>query len=198
MKKRLGLIIHLYGGTLVFFYLLMIGISAFHFHHSIPLFEKKETFYKEWQMPLNSSDSLYTPGVIEKINSQIGIFGNATWWTQFTDSIGTFHYEVTRPGKKYKLIIPKKKDVIKVTEYNTGLGYIFVSLHSLSIGLPKSRMTQIWKVFSFIMALISFAVLTISFYLWYQRAFKKKLQWLFVGIICVLSILYILYIWLVG
>lgn len=197
-SSKLWLKIHFYSGLVSALYLLIIGVSAFHYNHHLKFLMPKEREYKVWQKEVSFTDTVYNNEVLQNINKEIGIFGHLPWWEQHTDSLGNFHYTTNRPGKKYRIVIPHNSNQVIVNENNNGIGTIITGLHVGSSGGPKSEIMTVWHIFADIAIVLAFIVIISSFLLWYKRSFKKRSQWTIVFIIGGLTLFYIFYIWLVG
>jgi hypothetical protein len=187
---------HVYGGLFSSAFFIIIGITSVNYNHP-ELFEKKNFREKAYVKPFSfHSDSANI--IIRHALDSLNIFGHQPWWLQRIDKENNLHFQIIRPGKQYQVVALEKEKQLKVTEKSMGIMHTMAGMHVGSSGMPKSAVFTFWTVYSHAAVTTGLLSLILSIYFWIRKSKLKKWQWASAGSAFMLSIFYILFIWLIG
>jgi len=155
-----------------------------------------------WKKLESRKIALDIPGddqkLAETIKDSLGIMGWCPWWEQERTE-GSYHFKISNFGAEYKIILHDSTGNLEVSRRAKGIGHVFHSLHFLGGSIPNgTRIVNSWhyyqnlNVFFILIAAITGTLL-----------FLKRKSERVVGISIAigsfgLSVLLMLYIWLVG
>lgn len=188
--------VHVYGGLFIALYLIIIGLSSLQFQHhfNLPEGNTGKTWWQQINMPVIEDNREYKLAV----RDSLGLFGYTPWWQDYTDKKGIHHFKITRPGKSYWVEVQPESKLYRVNESRDIIGAV-LALHGLTGGaLEGPAFIKVWKFFAQIMNVVFLIVISITLYFWYERSFQSFKGWILAGTIAFISILALLFIWLVG
>jgi hypothetical protein len=187
---------HIYGGLFSSAYFIIVGITALHFNHP-RVFEKTTFDEKKYEQPF-AFKSKNNEMLIDHAMDSLGIFGHRPLWEQRRDKENNFYFQINRPGKQYKIVVLEKEGKLKVTERETGILQTLSGMHAASGGLRQSAVFRVWSVYAHAAVIFGLFSMGLSYYFWFKKSKLKKWQWVSVSSVFVVSVSYILFIWLVG
>ncbi|HET9485954.1 MAG TPA: hypothetical protein VFO54_00885 [Chryseosolibacter sp.] len=174
--RKLLLKIHLYGGLICFWYLIILGTSSLNFNHRFSFMQlspEPETWTRQVQLTNTFSDD----GLLsETLRDSLSLIGWPLPWETWHDSTGVFHFALEHPGKRYVVDYSFGDRVARVQEIRKGFWRIFNAMHGMG-SVPNSFFMHAWKWYTRItVVLVVFSVFS-GIYLWYQGKHDKKSGW---------------------
>jgi hypothetical protein len=85
-----------------------------------------------------------------------------------------------------------------VQEIFPGMINILRGMHPGSTGGPPSVIFSVWKIYAFSASAMAIIVLFISVYYWFRKSVKKYIEWIFISLSSVITLMFFFYIWLIG
>ena len=188
---------HVYGGLFLAFFAIVLGISSLQFQHNfIELRPAKKTLL--WDQHVQIPDIENRQQLKSAIRDSLNLYGYLPWWEEYTDSLGSYHFMISRPGKQYWVRLPNVGSQIQVSERRTAFISTVFALHPLTAGFEGPGFAKIWRVLSEIMSILLLVIILLSIQLWYTKSFSRKWGWLMAGSVASFSIILIVLVWLVG
>ena len=188
---------HVYGGLFIAGYLIILGLSSLQYQHhfNLPKNGAKKNWEQRIHMPAIKDKTEFKTAVMDSL----GLFGHTPWWQDYKDDNGVHHFMITRPGKSYWVEVPKSSNVFKVEETGSGFLNMVLALHGLTGGaLQGPAFIKIWKYIAQIMNVVFLIVLILTVYFWFERSLRTTKGWVFAGTFAFVSIVTLIFIWLVG
>lgn len=188
--------LHIYGGLFCSVYLFIVGLSALNIQHEfLPEYERDTVKYKE---NITFDKSLEIDTLAKYISLQLGIVGHLPPWDYRDDGKGNLSFKIHRPARIYKVDLERNSDVIHINEIHFSSGKVLNTLHKGSIGELDDPMIKIWAFYAQLATLFGLIAVGTSIYFWFKKSIKSRQEWFIVITSGTFSILYILYIWLIG
>ncbi|GEM_PF-6853685 len=190
--------LHIYGGLFAMAYLLMIGVSSLNFQHKFLPEHPVDTI--SYQQNINFNSDLKIDSLSKYIRQEMGVKGYLPKW-EYRDNKnnGNVRFKIERPGRSYIVKLNRNNNVINIEEIHYSFGKILRDLHfggvRNQLGIP---ILDIWSWYGQLSGLFAFLAVISGIYFWFTKAVKNRTQWATIMIAGIFSILYILYIWLVG
>jgi hypothetical protein len=172
--RGLVLQVHLYGGLICFWYLLVFGISSLSFQHEwlLPAPSPGRT---HWERAIAIPELSGDGALADAIRDASGLPGWPMPWTMRRDEEGELHYEQAAPGRQFWIHVDRSAGMIRVEEQRKGLRSILRILHGPTEGVPNLPITAAWCVYTeFTTWFVLFSVVS-GVYLWASRASRKRL-----------------------
>ena len=132
------------------------------------------------------------------LRDSLNLHGYLPWWKEYTDSVGIYHFMISRPGKQYWVTIPEEYNRVIVEESRMPILSVVFALHPLTAGFNGPGFAKIWRIVSEIMSVMLLVIIVLSIQLWYAQSFSKKRSWIIVTALILISILLIIFVWQVG
>ena len=157
--RALLLNLHLYGGLITCWYLILFGVTSLGFNHRefIPKHQAQED---SWEGTLSADLSGSDIKRAEQTRDQMGLFGWPLPWAMHRDDENRLHYDMSRPGKEYRVVVNEETGHVAITGKTTGLWQILEGLHGLG-GVPNSTLMTTWFVYTEITTwIVLFSVVT--------------------------------------
>ncbi len=173
-----------------------MGFTGLLFSHEKILPTKWDSI--TWSRPVTIGEIPGTDSLITAVSDELGIFGHRPFWLQWTDSTGSFHFQILNPAARYDIALTPARDTAVVKETRVDLINVMARLHVATTGGPRSWITTIWHVYALSAAVTAMSVLLISVFFWFTRSVKRRGEWLLITAVALFSISYIFFIWLVG
>ncbi|HEX8037595.1 MAG TPA: PepSY-associated TM helix domain-containing protein [Chryseosolibacter sp.] len=165
--------IHLYGGLICFWYLIILGTSSLNFNHHFGFMQRSgetETWSKQVQIAKDFQDNL---AFSEALRDSLALIGWPLPWETYRDSTGIFHFALEHPGKRYTVDFSLKTREAQVRETSKGFWPVFNAMHGAG-AVPNSAFMHLWKWYTRLtVVLVVFSVL-IGIYLWYAGNRDKR------------------------
>jgi hypothetical protein len=199
MKIRKWILkIHLYGGLLCFWYLIIFAVSSLQFQHHFefmkPKLQQEEIQEKKLSIPETENLSDFA----KSIQNELHLAGWDLPWKTYRDSSGIFYTEIQNPKAQYKITFDALSSTAKIIKKEKGFWIIMNSLHGFSGKMPNAPLLFFWKIFTYIcLIVVTFSIFS-GIWLWANRSTDKLFGLLTVSGIVVLSLLLMTYIYLNG
>jgi len=183
---------------LFFPYLLIFGLSSLHINHRFSFMEENQ----EWEKLENRKIALETTGddqqLAENIKDSLGIMGWCPWWEQERNE-SSYHFKITNFGAEYKIILYDSTSTLEVSRRAKGIGHVFHSLHFLGENIPNgTRIVNSWHYYQNLTVLFILIAAITGTILFLKRK-KERVVGISIAVVSFsLSIILMLYIWLVG
>lgn len=188
--------LHLYGGLFCAVYLFIVGLSTLNFqHHFLPEKETDTLSYTQ-HIPFNSA--LEADTLARYITAQLGITGNLPRWDFKEDSTGSLQYKIHRPARMYEVTLNRNNDLVKIHEIHYSTGRILRALHVGSVTNLDDPLLRIWAYYAQVSAIFAIIAVGTAIYFWFKKSVKNRSQWFLILCSGIFSLIYTLYIWLIG
>lgn len=188
--------LHIYGGLFCSLYLAVAALSVLNFQHHFISEEPKDTITTLHQIQFDSS--LDDDSLARFVANQLEIVGHIPPWDMSSDSSGKFRFKIQRPARTFVVKLNRGSDEVQVKEINYHAGRILRMMHYGSISELDDPVLKAWSWFAKISTIVAFLVVCISVYFWFRKSVKNRVQAVMVVSSGIFSIIFILYVWLVG
>lgn len=190
--------IHLYGGLLCFWYLIIIAISSLHYHHHFEFMmenDNPETLKQiKLDMPESQSDSVMAKNVLQALD----VPGWDLPWETRTDSSGIFHTVIQNSRKRYEIAYDNTSSIARIAVKDNGFWSVINGLHGNIGKMPKAPLLRLWGVFTYVsLASVIFSILS-GIWLWTNRRGNKLIAWFTLLGIMGISISLMIFVYLKG
>jgi hypothetical protein len=190
--------IHLYGGLLCFWYLVIFAISSLHFHHEFDFMEVKEISTESKQITLTQKSQESDSALATGLQNELGLAGWYLFWETYTDSAGIFHTEIQNPKTTYRITYDQNTAVATITSEYKGFWSVFNALHGFAGKMPNAPFVIFWHIFTYVCVLVVIFSILSGIWLWSGKRENKMLGWAtFIGIM-ILSVSLVLTVYLKG
>lgn len=190
--------IHLYGGLLCFWYLIIFAISSLHFHHHFDFMEVKETSNDSRKITLQQKpeegDSVLATG----LQNELGLTGWYLFWETYTDSAGIFHTEIHNPKTNYKITYDRTSSIATITSEYKGFWSIFNALHGFAGMMPNAPLVIFWYLYTYVCVVVVIFSIISGIWLWSVKRGNKNIGWVTMLGVLFLSVLLTLTVYLKG
>ena len=190
--------IHLYGGLLCFWYLIIFAVSSLQFQHHFEWMNQKltneEIKEQKLSVPKNDNESDFA----RSIQNELNLAGWHLPWKSYHDKSGIFHTEIQNPKAQYLITYDALSATVKVAKKEKGFWVIINSLHGFSGRMPNAPLMFFWKIFTYIcLIVVTFSIFS-GIWLWANRSTDKLIGLLTVSGIIVLSLSLMIFVYLNG
>ena len=186
--------IHLYAGLLCSSYFVIFGLSSLNFnHHFGPLTEVDRA---QWTRQLDLPAIAEDRDRAQAVRDTLGLPGWTPWWRFRTDEDGTFHFELTRPGKHYAMHLAPDGH-LRVEEHRTGFWSVANALHA-TMRIPNAPLISWWGVYTELCFWVVLGSAGTGIYLWTRRRRERAVGLWLLGGVAGGSLLFMLYIYWIG
>jgi hypothetical protein len=194
--RALLLNLHLYGGLITCWYLILFGVTSLGFNH--PGFVPEHQVQTDsWEATLSADLSGGNLQKAEQVRDQLDMFGWPLPWAMWRGAENRLHFDMSRPGKDYSLIVDEETREVSVRGRSLGLWQILRELHGLS-GVPNSKLMTSWFVYTEITTwIVLFSALT-GVYLWFKRQARRRVATIVLGLSAVVSLAFMAFVYWVG
>lgn len=194
--RSLLLNLHLYGGLVTCWYLVLFGVTSLGFNHP-GLVPEHETQTSSWEGALTGELSGGNLQRAEQVRDQLDMFGWPLPWAMWRGDENRLHFDMSRPGKDYSLVVDEATREVTVTGRTKGLWEISKVLHGLS-GVPNSKLMATWFVYTEVTTwIVLFSVVT-GVYLWFKRQGRRRVATIVLGLSTAVSLAFMAFVYWVG
>ncbi|MCE5273310.1 PepSY-associated TM helix domain-containing protein [bacterium] len=188
--------IHMYGGLLCFPYLIVFGFSSLNFNHRFA-FANHEPTLASWEAAVRVAGLGEDMPQAEALRDSLGLMGWPLPWETERDSGGVFQFGLSRPGKHYTVHYYPARGFARVEEQRFGFWRVFGNLHAME-RIPGSRFSALWPWYTeFCTFFVLFAGVS-GIALWTQGRRERLSGLVVLAAVSVLSLLFMLLVWLRG
>lgn len=189
--------IHIYGSLVSMVYLLVVGVSTLNFQHKFLPEQPVDTIHYTRTVKFDSTLKIDT--LAKFIRKEMGIKGHLPPWEFRENNQGMVRFAILRPARFYEVKLNRDNNLIHINEIHFSIGRILRALHFGSIkNQLGDTMLNIWSWYGQVSALSAFLAIISGIWLWFKYAVRTRRQWTTIVASGMVSILLILYIWLVG
>jgi len=188
--------IHLYGGLLCFWYLIIFGISSLHYHHHFSFMEDDPNAGTREEKSITVPDNSDNSAFAEAIRDSLGIPGWHLFWKTYWDQAGIFHTEIQNSRAGYFISYDKNTSTAVIHRNPKSFWSITNSLHGFAGNMPNGPLMIFWTYFTYVCLFsVIFSIIT-GIWLWTRRSTDKLIGWITVlGIMAIsISLMVIVYI----
>ena len=189
--------IHLYGGLLCFWYLIIFAVSSLNFQHHFGFMnpENPEEIL-ERKLSVASGENLSDMAV--SIQNELDLAGWHLPWNTYHDSSGLFHTVINNPIAQYKITFDPTTSTAKIIRKERGNLMLLNSLHGFSGKMPNAPLMVFWKIYTYIcLIIVTFSIFS-GIWLWADRRSYKLIRLITVSGIVILSLLLMTYVYING
>jgi len=162
--------IHLYGGLVCFWYLLVFGISSLSFNHP-GLIPSALGRASHWEHSVALTDlSLDELKLAEAIQRELDLIGWVLPWTLDRRPSGDLRFELHRPGRQYVITTDRAAGRVQVEERTAGAASILNFLHGSNDGVPGTRFLHLWGLYTEITTGLVLLLAVSGVVLWTRRS----------------------------
>lgn len=153
---------------------------------------------KSWseriQLTNNLKDDLK---LSEAIRDSLSLIGWPLPWETWHDSTNIFHFAIEQPGKRYVVDYSFISQVAHVQETAKGFWKVFNSLHGAG-AVPNSLFMNAWKWYARVTVVLVVFSVFLGIYLWSDGKRDKKAGWYILITCLILSMAWMLQLYLIG
>jgi hypothetical protein len=195
--RKLALKVHLYGGLVCFWYLILLGTSSLNFNHHFSFMqgdEETKSWTKVALVDHHLSDDLF---LSQTLSDSLSLIGWPLPWETWHDSTGIFHFVVEHPGKRYVVDFSFSDHTARVQETRKGFWRVFNAMHGIG-SVPNAPFMHVWKWYTRITAVLVTLSVLLGIYLWYAGKKDKRSGRYVLLISVVISLAWMLQLYLKG
>ena len=196
--RKVLLKIHLYGGLLFFPYLIIFGLSSLHVNHHFGFMEEEQ----EWEMlpsrhfELQATDDNQV--LADAVKDSLGLMGWAPFWEQDRDSL-SYDFKIVNFGSEYKVSLDLVKNDLSISRRSKGVGHVLHSLHFLGEKIPGgTALINSWHHYQNLTVFFVLAAAITGIILFLKRKRERTIGLAIASGAFLMSLTYLLYVWLVG
>jgi len=196
--RKLLVQIHFYSGLFFLPYLIIFGLSTLHINHHFALFEENKEWTNESSQTIHFEYTEDNQLLAENIRDSLQLIGWCPWWTQSRKG-NEYQFSIESPGSKYRISAMLTSGTVDVKKRGKGFWNIMHSLHFLSEDVPNaSAIVNSWQYYQDLTVIyLLFAVFS-GIYLFFDvKPVNTTVATALIGGFLI-SIILMLYIWLVG
>ena len=189
--------LHLYGGLVTCWYLLILGYTSLGFNHPALQFKSSEPKVHS-ERPLAIPTATDDLKLAEEVRDQLGLIGWPLPWNMKHDVKNDLGFEMGRPGRKYWIQLDRSAGKAKIESENQSVFEILRFLHGSTEGVPISRYMTAWGLYTEVTTWFVLFAVGSGVILWAQRERNRRLA---LGILigcAVISLAFMGYLYFVG
>lgn len=190
--------IHIYGGLLCFWYLLIFAVSGLQFQHHFEFMKPKLSNEEAWEKKLSVPESENVSDFAISIQNELNLAGWHLPWETYRDNSGIFHTQIQNPKAQYLITYEPLSSTVKIIKKEKGFWVLINSLHGFSGKMPNAPLLVFWKIFTYICLFVVMFSIFSGIWLWVIRSPDKLIGLLTVSGIIVLSLSLMIFIYLNG
>ena len=175
--RRWILKIHLYGGLICFWYLIIFAISSLHFHHHFEFMNGKQMVEGSQQIHLKLEDSKSDSALATNIQIALDIAGWYLPWETYRDNSGTFHTQIENPKTQYQIKYDRMSSTASIIRKDKGFWSVLNALHGFAGKMPNAPLFIFWNIFTYICLMVVIFSIFSGIWLWANRSEDKLIGW---------------------
>ena len=189
--------IHLYGGLVCFWYLLVFGITTLRFNHPglLPEWHDPATHWERAVAIPDLSDDLKLG---EAVRGNLDLIGWVLPWNLQKTPSGDLRFELVRPGRNYRVTTDRAGGQVSVEERKTGLGPAINFMHGSTEGIPGTRFLHVWGLYTEVTNWMVLFLVGSGVVLWWRRSRNRWLAAVTLGLGLLASAALMLRVWIIG
>lgn len=166
--------VHLHGGLVCFWYLLVFGVTSLGFNHPgwIP---RSVGAPVEWEKTLVIPATPDDLKLGEAVQQQLDLIGWVLPWNLERMPSGDLRFEIERPGRKYRVTTDRAAARVRVEESRTGPASILHFLHGSAGGVPGTRVLDLWGAYTDVTTGLVLFLAVSGVVLWLKRSRDRRL-----------------------
>ena len=194
LNWRTILHIHIYLGLFCTPFLIIFSLSSLDFnHHFMP--QKSFQSAKEWERKIMMTKTEDLSVYSDQLLDSLQIFGWFLPWSSYQDSNKTY-IEISQPAKRYDISI-SPQGLVKVVETPESIANVAKLLHFIGEDIPHAPWwVNAWKHYQSLTVYALVFWFLSGIYLWLRKKKSPKVEKILMYGGMVISILFILLIWL--
>ena len=187
--------IHLYGGLLCFWYLIIFAISSLHFQHEFSFMEPRANNETRTVIPFKVDLSGTDETVATHLQNQLELVGWYLPWETYRDKSNHFFTEIHNPKTNYKIEYNPLSEAVTITAKEKGLWSVVSGLHGFSEPMPGAPLLEVWGAYTYLtMVVVLFSIFS-GLWLWLAKSMGRRDLMIFAGVVllsfALLTIIYL-------
>jgi hypothetical protein len=164
--------IHIYGGLMCFWYLIILGISSLHFNHDFGFMEQWGESTQWPQRSLRLDPKQEDLKLAEAVRDSLSLMGWPFPWEMRRDST-SLYFVMEQPAKRYVITYGFADHYVHVTEIDKGFWRVFNSLHG-SGAVPNGPFTKAWQWYTRATVFVVILSIATGIYLWLKSNEERR------------------------
>jgi len=200
MKFRKWILkVHLYGGLLCFWYLIILAVSSLHFHHDFEFMNEKSLQEEPPQtINLKIENSKDNKILATNIQNVLRIPGYNIPWETYRDSKEIFYTKIFNLKKKYDIKYDPHTSDAFITKTDKGFWSPVNALHGFSESMSYAPLLVFWRIYTYVcLFVVTFCIFS-GIWLWANRSTDKLIGWMTVLGIMTLSVSLMIFVYIKG
>jgi len=196
--RKLLVQIHFYSGLFFLPYLIIFGLSTLHINHHFALFEENKEWTNESSQTIHFEYTEDNQLLAENIRDSLQLIGWCPWWTQERQE-NNYKFSIEAFGSEYLINADLVSNQVHFKKRGKGFWNILHSLHFLGENVPNANIAvNSWQYYQDLTVIyLLFAVFS-GIYLFFDvKPVNTTVATALIGGFLI-SIILMLYIWLVG
>ena len=190
--------IHLYGGLLCFWYLIIFAVSSLQYQHHFKFMDPgngTETLREAEVKIQPEKDNKILAG---NLRSSLEIPGWVIPWQTSRDTAGILHTVIQNPKAIYTMDYDPSTSKVKIKSVSNGFWRIIVALHGNTGEMPNAPLLVFWKIFTWIcLCVVLFAIIS-GLWLWAAKPGNRKAGIITVSSMVILTVLLMSIVYIYG
>ena len=190
--------IHLYGGLLCFWYLIIFGTSSLFYQHHFEFMknknESKGTSSVNLSLPAAESDS----AIAAHLTKELDIAGWYLFWETKRDSLNNFHTRIENPKMSYTIDYNLGTGAAIVGKSYKGIWSIVNALHGFAGRMPNAPLMIFWTWYTYVCVFVVLFSIISGIWLFAVSKSEKRTGWISIASMLAVSIFFMMYIYFNG
>lgn len=165
-------------------------------HKFLPEYDVKTDTYTEH---IHYDSTLKPDSLTKFIRYQLDIKGHLPPWDFRQNKSGLVQFKIQRPGRTFVVNLTPGSDRVEVKEIYHSTGKVLRAMHfGSSKNMLNDSVLDSWSFHAQIATILAFIAVSSSFFFWFLKSVRNRIQWVTIVVSGMLTVFLILYIWLVG
>ena len=190
--------IHLYGGLLCFWYLIIFAVSSLQFQHHFKFMIPPDAIESVQERKVEIQENKDNQIFARTLQDKLDLAGWFLPWQTSRDSSGVFQTTIQNPKTKYILIYNPSTTTVTIKKAGNGYWRVINSLHGYSGNMPNAPLLVFWTIFTYVCVIIVIFSIFSGIWLWAVKKGSKLNGWLAFSGILVLSFLLMFIVYIYG
>ncbi len=169
--------IHLYGGLLCFWYLLIFAFSSLHYHHDFDFMKESEISNESRPITFHQKFEEGDSALAINLQNELNLAGWYLFWETYTDSSGIFHTEIQNPKTTYRITYDRISSSASIESEYKGFWSVVNALHGFAGKMPNAPFMIFWHLFTYVCMLIVIFSIASGIWLWLKNREDKVVGW---------------------